>query len=63
MWEQLPGMRAQSGTKEEHRTEGSLPMRSWTRAGRVLSVAVKPVEYQVMGFPGWAGTNQVLGRS
>lgn len=47
--EQLPGMRAQSGTKEENRMEGSLPMRSWVRTGSVLSAAGKPVEYRVMG--------------
>lgn len=47
--EQLLGMRAQSGIKEENRIEGSLPMRSWARAGRVLSVAGKLVEYRVMG--------------
>lgn len=47
--EQLPGVRTQSGTKEENRMEGNLPMRSWVRTGRVLSAAGKPVEYQVMG--------------
>lgn len=47
--EQLPGVRAQSGTEEENRTEGSLPMRSWVRTGSILSAAGKPVEYQVMG--------------